>query len=107
MRVHFFGWLHLAWNVPNWSGPSKFMRECAERLLGVISGKVVVERENWCWNDEVQVVIKWKKEWKRGKYRFGTEESKKEYIQAKKLATKAVAKAKLIAYRDMYKALEE
>ena len=50
MRVHFFGWLHLAWNVPNWSGPSKFMRECAERLLGVISGKVVVERESWYWN---------------------------------------------------------
>ena len=36
-----------------------------------------------------------------------TEESKTEYIQANKLARKAVAKAKWIAYRDMYKSLEE
>ena len=30
----------------NWSETSKFMRECAERLLGVTSGKVMVEKEN-------------------------------------------------------------
>ena len=29
------------------------------------SGKVMVERENWWWNDEVQEAIKWKKEKKR------------------------------------------
>ena len=38
-----------------------------------------------------------------GKYRLGTEESKKEYIQADKLAKKAVARAKWIAYRDVQK----
>ena len=52
----------------NWSETSKFMRECAERLLGVTSGKVMVEKENWWWNDEVQEAIKWKKEKKREKY---------------------------------------
>jgi len=91
----------------NWSETSKFMRECAERLLGVTSGKVMVERENWWWNGEVQEAIKWKKDERREKYRLGTEESKKEYIQANKLAKKAVAKAKWIAYRDVYKSLEE
>ena len=55
----------------------------------------------------MQEAIKWKKEKKREKYRLGTEESKKEYIQANKLAKKAVARAKWIAYRDMYKSLEE
>ena len=78
----------------NWSETSRFMRECAERLLGVTSGKVMVEKENWWWNDEVQEAIKWKKEKKREKYRLGTEDSKKEHIQANKLAKKAVARAK-------------
>ena len=64
----------------NWSETSKFMTECAERLLGMTSGKVMVEKENWWWNDEVQEAIKWNKEKKREKYRLGTEESKKEYM---------------------------
>jgi len=43
----------------NWSETSKFMRECAERLLGVTSGKMMMERENWWWNDEAQEAITW------------------------------------------------
>ena len=38
------------------------MRECAERLLGVTSGIVMVEKESLWWNGEVQEAIEWKKE---------------------------------------------
>ena len=31
----------------NWSETSTFMRECGEILLGVTSGKMMMERENW------------------------------------------------------------
>ena len=34
-----------------WSDRNKFMREYAERLRGVTNGKVMVEKENWWWND--------------------------------------------------------
>ena len=44
---------------------------------------------------------------KRGKYTIETEEGKKEYTQANELSKQAVARAKWIAHRDMYKSLEE
>jgi len=49
----------------NWSETSKFMRECEERLLGVTSSKVLVEKENWWLNDESQEAINGRKS-KRG-----------------------------------------
>ena len=89
----------------NRSETSQFMRECAERLLGVNSGKVMVEKENWWWNDKMQEVIKCEKEKKRGNTDW--EHKKTRNIKANRLAKKAAAKANWIAYRDMSKSLEE
>ena len=44
---------------------------------------------------------------KEGKYTMEAEEGKKEYTQANELSKQAVARAQWIAYRDMYKSLEE
>ena len=77
--------------------------------MGGTLGKVYDHKESWCWSDDVQVKVKFKK----GCFMEflscpdGPERPiKKALFQvANKMAKKAVAEAKAKAYKEMYRRL--
>ena len=78
----------------------------ARKVLGETSGKPRTEREEWWWKDEVQLVLKKKKELKKQWEQSRLQADKFEYKRKKKEARRAVAVARAEATSELYEALE-
>lgn len=91
-----------------WDRVAPKVRECCRGVLGVTKAGVNrVDKETWWWGDEVQNVVRAKKQafqkWRVCK----NNETLNKYKEAKKEARKAVAVAKARKYDQLYERLEE
>ncbi|XP_049958147.1 uncharacterized protein LOC126474713 [Schistocerca serialis cubense] len=90
-----------------WSYNSNVITKAGKNVLIVTTGKGPPEnKEAWWWNEEVQKVIKVKKDAKRQWDLTGRQEDRKDYRSARKMAKRAVAKAKAEAMEEVYEELE-
>ena len=90
-----------------WDHNSEVIKRIGAEVLGMTSGKTPpCDKEGWWWNDEVQKVIKTKKEAKRDWEKHGQQEDKERSQRCKKEAKKAVAQAKAQALSEIYEELE-
>ncbi|XP_046988751.1 uncharacterized protein LOC124594424 [Schistocerca americana] len=86
-----------------WKINSAAIRKTGEKLFGLTSGRrVPKDKEAWWWNEEVQKVVKEKKDAKRKWGMSGSAEDGQAYKSAKKEAKRAVAKAKVESVRGAY-----
>ncbi|KAM1611225.1 hypothetical protein TB2_000020 [Malus domestica] len=81
-------------------------RITSKEVLGESKGFAPHQKESWWWNEEVQTMVKAKKECCKALYKDRTDENGEKYRKAKQEAKKAVREAKLAAYDDMYKRLD-
>ncbi|XP_008472495.1 uncharacterized protein LOC103509649, partial [Diaphorina citri] len=90
-----------------WKKSAKIITQVGKKILGKTSGKGgPQDKETWWWNDEVKVAIKKKKDMKKKWDLSGRDEDKREYREANKESTKAVAIAKVKELDEVYKELE-
>lgn len=86
-----------------WDVNSRVILIAAEKTLGKTSGKRPPPgKETWWWNEEVQTAINEKKKAKTKWDASGTEEDKLHFKAANKEAKRAVARAKALAWDEMY-----
>ncbi|XP_037787798.1 uncharacterized protein LOC119583401 [Penaeus monodon] len=90
----------------NWETISAKIRKSAKKALGESSGNKKEGKEIWWWNEEVQLVVKRKKECKKNRDHNRTEETIKAFKEVNKTAKLAVAKVKATAYEELYNSLE-
>ena len=93
-----------------WKAMADTIRQAAKEILGVSTSKQKVYKESWWRNEEVRKKIN-DKNIRFKELMACTEEgdriSKREiYHEAKRVAKKAVAEAKSLAYEDFYKKLD-
>ena len=97
----------------NWENTYPNIVELAKEELGVSKPGKYLEKESWWWNEDVQQAVMEKKEafksWKLARLEEDGDHSQEEeeYRECNKKAKVAVAKAKEVAYEDLYKDLEE
>ena len=89
-----------------WDKTAEMLRKTAETVLGVTFGKRKRDRETWWWNEEVQEIIKEKKEAKKAWDKIRNENIKMIYKEKKSKVKKVVTMAKGRAYDDLYARLE-
>ena len=92
--------------LENWKSISDLVRGTAREVLGITSGSNRQNKETWWWNEEVQHRIKDKREAKKQWDRTEDDECRAEYIEKRREAKRAVAKAKDQACNDLYEKLE-
>ena len=78
------------------------MRRISRAVLGESKGMGPSSRETWWWREEVQAVVKAKKECFKKWQNDRTEENLKSYRLANKEVKKVVRETKLKAYDDLY-----
>ena len=76
--------------------------EIARRELGESGGGKYVEKETWCWDQQVQEAVKAKKEAFKNWRTSGSEVDTEIYKEYRKTAKISVTKATDLAYEDMY-----
>jgi len=90
-----------------WENMKKAVLESARETCGETKpGKRKDKKETWWWNEEVQSMIKIKKQRFKEWQKNGNDENKEAYKQAKREAKIAVAKAKTDAWKEWYENLE-
>ncbi|XP_047106641.1 uncharacterized protein LOC124775851 [Schistocerca piceifrons] len=91
-----------------WKINSVAIRKTGEELFGLTSGRgVPKDKEALWWNEEVQKVVKEKKDAKRKWDMSGIAEDGQAYKSAKKEAKRAVAEAKVESVREAYEQLQK
>ncbi|XP_047105949.1 uncharacterized protein LOC124775154 [Schistocerca piceifrons] len=91
-----------------WKIYSAIIRKIEEEGFGLTSGREVPKnKESWWWNEEVQKVVKEKKDAKRKWDMSGSAEDGQAYKSAKKEAKRAVDKAKAESVREAYEQLQK
>ena len=75
-------------------------------MLGETSGKPRTEREEWRWKDEIQLVLKEKKEFKKRWEQTRLQVDRIEYQRKKKEAKRAVEVTRAEAASELYEELE-
>ncbi|XP_046993845.1 uncharacterized protein LOC124605931 [Schistocerca americana] len=91
-----------------WKIDSAVIRKTGEEVFWLTSGRGVPEdKEAWWWNEEVQKVVKEKKDAKRKWDMSRSAEDGQAYKRAKKEAKRAVAKAKAESVREAYEQLQK
>uniref|UniRef100_H2ZTY1 Endonuclease/exonuclease/phosphatase domain-containing protein n=1 Tax=Latimeria chalumnae TaxID=7897 RepID=H2ZTY1_LATCH len=102
------------WRRENWEGTASEMWNkmargtltVAEGTLGISKGGRLQEKETWWWNEDVQEVTKDKKikfkRWQKARQK----EDFDEYIIVKRQTKRVVAKAKAMAYAELYQKLD-
>ncbi|XP_046987422.1 stress response protein NST1-like [Schistocerca americana] len=91
-----------------WKIYSAVIRKIEEEVFGLTSGREVPkDKESWWWNEEVQKVVKEKKDAKRKWDMSGSAEDGQAYKSAKKEAKRAVDKAKAESVREAYEQLQK
>ncbi|GMP25558.1 hypothetical protein CsSME_00002369 [Camellia sinensis var. sinensis] len=81
-----------------WNSMANCMRRISREVLGESKGMRPCARETWWWREEVQVVVKAKKECFKKWQNDRTEENLKSYRLTNKEVKKVVREAKLKAY---------
>ncbi|GMP48558.1 hypothetical protein CsSME_00015871 [Camellia sinensis var. sinensis] len=89
-----------------WNLMTNCMRRISRKVLGELKGQGPNFRKTWWWKEEVQVVIKTKKESFKKWQNDRTEENLKRYRLTNKEAKKVVRETKLKAYDDLYTRLD-
>ncbi|KAI8524934.1 hypothetical protein RHMOL_Rhmol13G0188300 [Rhododendron molle] len=89
-----------------WNTIANSIRRISKEVLGESKGKGPISKERWWWNDEVQTMIKAKKECFKKWQKDRNEKNFQGYKQASKEAKKAVREAKLKAYENFYDRLD-
>ena len=82
------------------------MRKVSRKVLGVSKGKGPISKDAWWWGEEVQAVVKTKKEFFKKWQKERTNENFQKYKMANKKVKKAVTDAKMKAYDDLYTRLD-
>ncbi|XP_065321077.1 uncharacterized protein LOC135928549 [Gordionus sp. m RMFG-2023] len=86
-----------------WTDLSSRLIDTAKSTLGLTRGGNKSFKELWWWNQEVQTTIQEKKAFYKIWYKSKNPNDKSRYKKPKRLATKAVARAKSMAYNDIWK----
>ncbi|XP_047984426.1 uncharacterized protein LOC125224950 [Leguminivora glycinivorella] len=95
-----------------WNEMAVSLRSVAKNVLGEIRGKGKIDKDTWWWNDDVQMILKEKKnafkEWKSVEEGNDREKENKRsaYLISKKKAKKAVAIARAKVQDKLYNHLE-
>ncbi|KAI8572175.1 hypothetical protein RHMOL_Rhmol01G0177800 [Rhododendron molle] len=85
-----------------WNTIANGIRRISKEVLGVSTGKGPISKETWWWSDEVQIIVKAKKECFKKWQKDRNAENFQGYKQASKEAKKAVRDTKLKAYESFY-----
>ena len=89
-----------------WNTVADGIRRISKEVLGESKGKGPISKETWWWDDEVQTMVKAKKECFKKWQKDRNEENFLGYKQASKEAKKAVRDAKMRAFQDFYARLD-
>ncbi|CAL5400242.1 unnamed protein product [Camellia sinensis] len=89
-----------------WNSMANCMRRISREVLGESKGTGPSSKETWWWREEVQAVIKAKKECFKKWQKDRTEENLKSYRLANKEVKKVVREIKLKVYDDLYTRLD-
>jgi len=90
-----------------WNLNASMIRQAAEEILGMTSGKGPPnDKETWWWKEEISETIKQKKITRKEYYKNRNEENEERLKTANKAAKKAVAVAKAEAREEMYQELD-
>ncbi|XP_047004713.1 uncharacterized protein LOC124622970 [Schistocerca americana] len=91
-----------------WKINSAVIRKTRDEVFGLTSGRgMPKDKDVWWWNEEVQKVVKEKKDAKRKWDMSGSAEDGQAYKSAKKEARRAVAKAKAESVWEAYEQLQK
>ncbi|XP_071674312.1 uncharacterized protein [Lolium perenne] len=88
-----------------WTSMATCLRKVAVEEFGVTKGSRREAKDTWWWNDEVQKVIREKKDYFRCLYLDRSAANMEKYKVAKKAAKRAVSEARGRAYEDLYQRL--
>uniref|UniRef100_A0A8I6YAQ5 Reverse transcriptase domain-containing protein n=1 Tax=Hordeum vulgare subsp. vulgare TaxID=112509 RepID=A0A8I6YAQ5_HORVV len=88
-----------------WTSMATFLRKVAVEEFGVTKGSRREAKDTWWWNDEVQKVIREKKDYFRCLYLDRSAANMEKYKVAKKAAKRAVSEARGRAHEDLYQRL--
>uniref|UniRef100_A0A8I7BC79 Endonuclease/exonuclease/phosphatase domain-containing protein n=1 Tax=Hordeum vulgare subsp. vulgare TaxID=112509 RepID=A0A8I7BC79_HORVV len=88
-----------------WTSMATFLRKVAVEEFGVTKGSRREAKDTWWWNDEVQKVIREKKDYFRCLYLDRSAANMQKYKVAKKAAKRAVSEVSGRAYEDLYQRL--
>ncbi|XP_051209355.1 uncharacterized protein [Lolium perenne] len=88
-----------------WTSIATCLRKVAVEEFGVTKGSRREAKDTWWWNDEVQKVIREKKDCFRCLYLDRSAANMEKYKVAKKAAKRAVSEARGRAYEDIYQRL--
>jgi hypothetical protein len=88
-----------------WTSMATCLRKVAVEEFGVTKGSRREAKDTWWWNDEVQKVIREKKDCFRCLYLDRSAANMEKYKVAKKAAKRAVSEARGRAYEDLYQRL--
>ncbi|KAK1669375.1 hypothetical protein QYE76_057534 [Lolium multiflorum] len=88
-----------------WTSMATCLRKVAVEEFGVTKGSRREAKDTWWWNDEVQKVIREKKDCFRCLYLDRSAANMEKYKVVKKAAKRAVSEARGRAYEDLYQRL--
>ncbi|XP_063584688.1 uncharacterized protein LOC134762246 [Penaeus indicus] len=90
-----------------WNALSEVMRTVLKDVLAVTSGKPPkVDKDAWWWTEQVQEAVNAKRQLKKIRDQLQTDEAAIDYWEACKRCKREVAKAKDMAYRELYVKLD-
>ena len=89
-----------------WENNARVLRNVAREVLGETSGKHRTKKEELWWKDEIQLVLKEKKELKKRWEQTRMQAYRVEYQRKKKEAKRAVAVARAEGVSELYEELE-
>ena len=89
-----------------WTHNAEVMRRYGKEVLGETSGMVWEDKESWWWDEDIQKVVKEKKEMKKIWEESQLEEDKDRLKQKNKEVKRGVAQAKATSYNELYTGLE-
>ena len=82
----------------NWTITAEGIRTVAGKVLGMTTGTLKREKDTWWWNKDVQGSIKKKQQTYKKWHAEGGEQARITYLEAKRVAKRAVANAKAEAF---------
>uniref|UniRef100_H3ACN9 Uncharacterized protein n=1 Tax=Latimeria chalumnae TaxID=7897 RepID=H3ACN9_LATCH len=88
-----------------WNKMARGILTVAEGTLGISKGGRLQEKETWWWNEDVQEVTDKKIKFKRWQ-KTRQKENLDEYVIVKRQTKRVVAKAKAMAYAELYQKLD-
>ncbi|EYC22348.1 hypothetical protein Y032_0017g3296 [Ancylostoma ceylanicum] len=93
--------------ITKWSQLEQIITEVAQNLLGITkTGRPFIDKQTWWWSEEVQSIVKRKKNANKKWLKMRSHENMREYTEAKSAAKRAVSAAKTAYYKDMYDELD-